>query len=92
MAGIESSKFDDYQPSGFAFLNNAEEPRSVGITLQGGHSCIPKTWILLDNQSMVDVFHNRELLEHIWVSNAGLMDIHCNAGVMSTNLVGDLPG
>jgi hypothetical protein len=49
------------------------------------------TWILLNNQSTVNVFHNEELLDNIHHGD-GFMDIHCNAGVTSTNLVGDLPG
>ena len=93
MAGVESGEFDRSQYSttaGFNFLNDA---RSVGIALNAGQeSRIPKTWILLDNQSTVDVFHNDDLLENIRVSDNGYMDIHCNAGVTSTNLVGDLPG
>jgi hypothetical protein len=35
----------------------------------------------------VDVFHNPDLLERIRLSEDGHMDIHCNAGVTSTNLV-----
>jgi hypothetical protein len=52
---------------------------------------IPKTWILLDNQSTIDVFHNATLLKNIRQSDSQ-MKIHCNAGVTSTNMVGDLPG
>ena len=52
---------------------------------------IPKSWILLDNQSTVDVFYNANLLRNIRKGEKH-MDIHCNAGVTSTNLVGDLPG
>jgi hypothetical protein len=70
------------------------EHRSVCITLRSDeqHGRIPKTWILLHNQSTVDVFHNEALLKRIRVSDKGHLDIHCNAGVTSTNLVGDLPG
>jgi hypothetical protein len=39
----------------------------------------------------VDVFHNADLLKNIRTGE-GHMDIHCNAGVTSTNLIGDLPG
>ena len=46
----------------------------------------------MDNQSTVDVFHNDKLLRNIRVSPHGHMDIHCNAGVTTTNLIGDLPG
>ena len=49
------------------------------------------TWILLNNQSTVDVFYNLALLHNIRKANRH-MDIHCNAGVTSTNLIGDLPG
>lgn len=48
-------------------------------------------WILLDNQSTVDVFYNASLLQNIRVT-PNSMDIHCNAGIASTNLIGDLPG
>ncbi len=40
---------------------------------------------------MVDVFYNKDLLHNIHESDH-YMDIHCNAGVTSTNMVGDLPG
>ena len=46
---------------------------------------------LLDNQSTVDVFHNAGLLRNIREGDTH-MDIHCNAGVTRTNMVGDLPG
>jgi hypothetical protein len=48
-------------------------------------------WILLNNQSTVNVFHNEDLLDNIRRGD-GSMDIHCNAGVTSTSLVGDLLG
>jgi hypothetical protein len=52
---------------------------------------VPKDWILLDNQSTVDVFDNKALLNNIRQSDTH-MDIHCNAGVTSTDLIGNLPG
>jgi hypothetical protein len=45
---------------------------------------VPPTWILLDNQSTVDVVYEKSLLSSICQSK-GHMDIHCNAGVMTTN-------
>jgi N-acetylmuramoyl-L-alanine amidase len=38
-----------------------------------------------------DVFYNKKLLQNVRKSDT-YMDIHCNAGVTSTNMVGDLPG
>jgi hypothetical protein len=63
--------------------------RSVLLNQPSG--AVPKAWILLDNQSTVDVFYNKALLRNIQKLPTQ-MDIHCNAGVTTTNLVGDLPG
>jgi len=52
---------------------------------------VPNTWVLLDNQSTIYVFYNKDLLENIREVNTQ-MNIHCNAGISTTNLVGDLPG
>ena len=52
---------------------------------------IPKTWVLLDSQSTVDIFCNPNLLVNIRRSSER-MRIHCNAGSRLTNLIGDLPG
>jgi hypothetical protein len=40
---------------------------------------------------MVDVFYNKDLLVNVQKA-AKPMEIHCNAGVTSTALIGDLPG
>ena len=52
---------------------------------------IPKTWVLLDSQSTVDIFCNPHMLRNIRRTSEG-MRIHCNAGSRLTNLVGNLPG
>ena len=52
---------------------------------------LPMEWVLLDNQSTIDVFVNRRLLSNIRRINQ-YMYIHCTAGVTRTNLVGELPG
>ena len=54
-------------------------------------STICKTWILLDNQSTVDVFHNADLLINIReVDNH--ITVHCNAGKVQVNMMGELAG
>ena len=58
-------------------------------TRHGGH--LPMEWVLLDNQSTINVFVNRRLLKNIRRIEQ-YMYIHCTAGVTRTNLVGDLPG
>jgi hypothetical protein len=52
---------------------------------------IPRTWMLLDNQSTVDVFVNSDLLRNIRNLSCHL-DLHCNAGTRRIHTVGDLPG
>jgi hypothetical protein len=52
---------------------------------------VDPNWILLDNQLTIDVFYNSAMLQNIHVSSS-YMNIHCNAGVTTMNLVGDLAG
>jgi hypothetical protein len=85
MAGIETGEFDNDPGVGFTFHQESDVARKVK------EGRVPSSWILLDNQSTVDVFHNADLLKNIRTGD-GHMDIHCNAGVTRTNLIGDLPG
>ena len=63
----------------------------TGVTLARDNPIIPTTWILLDNQSTVCAFTNGDLPENIREVDLWI-DILCNAGVTSTNMVGDLKG
>ena len=88
LAGISEGEFDEDLTTGFQFLTHGggETVLQSSVT-----SAVPNHWILLDNQSTVDVFQNAKLLRNIRKAES-FMDIHCNAGVASTNLVGELPG
>ena len=52
---------------------------------------IPKSWILLDNQSMIDLFCNPKLLSDIRESGTS-MRVNCNAGSRVATKVGELKG
>eukprot|EP00934_Nitzschia_sp_Nitz4_P002894 Nitzschia sp. Nitz4//scaffold489_size5144//2753//5083//NITZ4_009231-RA/size5144-processed-gene-0.2-mRNA-1//1//CDS//3329552900//2884//frame0 len=62
-----------------------------GFSFSQPRFSIPKTWVLLDSQSTVDLFCNADLLTDIRPSTSH-MNIHCNAGRRRINRVGELPG
>jgi hypothetical protein len=82
-------QFKDEEDIHSNFLQHADY-RS--LVMNQASSAVPKAWILLDNQLTVDVFYNnKDLLRNVREAKKH-MDIHCNAGVTSTSLIGDLPG
>jgi hypothetical protein len=86
MSGVTDGEFNGERH--FQFLQDGRE----GVTCQiGQDGRLPRSWILLDNQSTVDVFCNDNLLSNVRTAE-GSMKIHCNAGVATTNQVGDLDG
>jgi hypothetical protein len=99
MLGTETEDYPDDELLGFKFFqqgtksegaNEGPDMLKGAIHHQGG-TPISRSWILLDNQSTVDVFCNGGLLENIRKVNK-TMNIKCNAGVTRTSWVGDLPG
>ena len=77
---IADDKSDEDSDLEFSFHQN-----------NGSVECTPCTWILLDNQSTVDVFFNPELLSDIRTSPT-VLKIHCNAGIAIVTMVGELAG
>lgn len=93
-AGINDIDFDfnEFDESGFMFHQQVEKISYHSVLCEiNGDGKVSKDWILLDNQSTVDVFYNRKLLRNIRKANTG-MEIHCNAGTTTTRMIGDLPG
>eukprot|EP00978_Attheya_sp_CCMP212_P003491 scaffold7210_cov63-Attheya_sp.AAC.6 len=73
--------------------NRSNLPVTEAISKLKHEGRVPNSWILLDNQSTMDAFHNHPLLTNICRGDSCFMDIHCkNTGVTSTNLVRDLAG
>ena len=52
---------------------------------------IPSSWILLDSQSIVEVFCSPKMLGNIQVARLHLV-LHCNAGTVLVTKKGDLKG
>jgi hypothetical protein len=93
MARVENGDFDDANNIAWHFhQHNAYAIPHANVTLKTSkNGRVPKAWMLLNNQLTVDVFCNDGLLQNIRCGD-GFMDIHCNAGVTSTDLIGNLPG
>jgi hypothetical protein len=88
--GTDIDDYDDDSIS-FSFLNVSQEGSKMNGNVHHQGATVSKDWILLDNQSTVDVFCNPKLLKNIRKANK-IMNIKCNAGVTRTDKIGDLPG
>jgi hypothetical protein len=99
LSGIEADDYLDDQLMGFKFFQQRKSIQEVnqrtdvmtGIMHHQQGTQISRNWILLDNQSTVNVFCNGGMLENIRMIDK-TMNISCNAGVTRTSWVGDLPG
>ena len=74
----------------YMFVQNNVAVQAASMLSQSGGN-ISKHWILIDNQSIVDVICNIKSLNNVRTVNEGLT-IHCNTGITRTNQVGELNG
>ena len=70
------------------FATNSFELRAANLLSQNKGK-INANWVLLDSQSTMDLLFNASLLRNIRTVGESL-NIYCNAGVTTTNMVGDL--
>jgi hypothetical protein len=64
-------------------------PKEESFQFAQVNSCLQKLWVLLDNQSMVNIFYNKALLWDVHVTTRR-MHVRCNARWTVTNLTGHL--
>ena len=71
MAGLEADDPDNDPYITFTFVQNGiisheiDGRETTGIVHYQHNQKVPQHWILLDNQSTVDVFSNKRLLKNI---------------------------
>jgi hypothetical protein len=86
--GTATDDAEEAYLSEFSFLNVEAKTDNFNFH-QSDTSCdiIPTSWILLDSQSTVPVFKNRDFLSNIRLSKSTLR-VHTNGGVQTSSLQG----
>ena len=78
---------------GFNFHVRGEEMQRPSDSIVANRDLITKEWMLLDSQSTVHIFRNKELLQDIYQVQEGYgVRCYCNGGYQDTNQRGTLPG
>ena len=99
--GIEDDNFSGEDNYGLAFLNLADDgapevPTNIDsidydtFFKQSGGKVNP-TWVLLDNQSTVNIFSNPNMVVNIRETSRE-MHVYCNARKLIIRTVADWPG
>ena len=85
--GAEDKDNDNLNNNSYSYL--LTQPLTSKPTVASTNESTPQSWIILDNDSTVDVFCNVQIQQKVHEVSHG-MRIHCNAGTSITKLKGEL--